>query len=48
MVSYGRAPDLAFNMLADNLTDNTGEVFDCTARYRGFFGAVKRSLKRKI
>ena len=48
MVSYGRAPDLAFNTLADNLTDNTGEVFDCTARYRGFFGAVKRSLKRKI
>ena len=48
MVRQGKAPDIAFNMLADNLMESTGEVFDCMEKYRGFLGSIKRGLKRRV
>ncbi len=38
----------AFNMLAKNILGETKKVYDCTEKYRGFFGLVKRYIRRKI
>ena len=38
----------AFTLLAENLYNGSRKVYDCTYRYKGIFGALKRSLKRKI
>lgn len=36
----------AFNLCAKKVLTCRGEIFDCTSRYRGVFGAFKRRLKR--
>ncbi len=38
----------AFRVLADNVDKNKGEVFDVTQKYSGFFGSIRRSMKRGI
>lgn len=38
----------AFSLLAENLHNGTKKVFDCTNKYRGFFGNLKRNLRRKV
>ena len=38
----------AFSLLAENLHEGTKKIYDCTLKYRGFFGNIKRNLKRKI
>lgn len=38
----------ATQMLAGNLIYGTHELFDVTKKYRGFFGGIKRSLRRKV
>lgn len=43
-LSSGRA----FTLLAENLHSGTKKVFDCTNKYRGFFGNLRRNLKRKV
>lgn len=43
-LSSGRA----FTLLAENLHTGTQKVFDCTNRYKGFFGSLRRNLKRKV
>lgn len=43
-MSSGRA----FTLLAENLHAGTKKVFDCTNKYRGFFGNLRRNLKRKV
>ena len=48
MVSACTQPDIAFNLLADNLLDGEGELYDVTVKYRGFFGAIKRGLRRRV
>ena len=38
----------AFNMLAKNVHNNTNKIYDTTTRYSGFFGSIKRSLKKSV
>jgi len=38
----------AFELLTSNIIQGTYKIYDCTMSYRGFFGAMKRKLKRKI
>lgn len=48
----GRAFDTesekAFRLLAENIHNGTHQVFDCTQKYRGVFGKIKRDLKRRV
>lgn len=45
--STGRAGK-AFSILAKNVRDGTKKIYDATARYSGFFGSIKRSLKNSV
>ena len=38
----------AFKTLAVNLDKNKSKIFDCTADYTGFFGSIRRGLKRTL
>lgn len=38
----------AFTLLTENLHEGTKKIFDCTYKYRGFMGYVRRQLKRKV
>ncbi len=54
LVSSGGALDRrgdghnAVKMLANNIYYSTGEIYDATKKYRGFFGGIKRKLRGKI
>ncbi len=48
MIPRGKPIDLAFNMLSDNVIDHTSDVFDCTEKYRGFLGSIRRTLRRRV
>jgi septum site-determining protein MinD len=37
---------IAVGMLCKRLHTGCGELYDATRRYRGFFGAIKRGMKR--
>jgi len=38
----------AFTLLTENLHEGTKKIFDCTYKYRGLVGYVRRQLKRKV
>ncbi len=38
----------AFTLLAENLHNGSRKVFDVTSKYKGFFGSLRRNLKRKV
>ncbi len=38
----------AFNILADNVVSGERKLFDCTYKYRGFMGKLKKMLKRSV
>ena len=38
----------AFDILARNIHFGTDVIYDVTKKYRGFFGGIKRSLRKKI
>lgn len=38
----------AFDILADNIITGTKKLFDCTYKYRGFIGTIKKILKRSV
>lgn len=38
----------SFKMLAARVARSRGGIYNCTARYSGFFGSIKRSLKRSL
>ncbi len=37
-----------YKMIASNLENGTSEIFDCTKKYRGLFGEIRRNLKRIV
>ncbi|MBR5145700.1 MAG: hypothetical protein IKV34_03465, partial [Clostridia bacterium] len=39
--------DTAFEMIATNLHEGTEYMYDCLSRYSGFFGNIRRKIKRK-
>ena len=38
----------AYKILANNLHKHTNKMFDVTAKYSGFFGSIRRSIKRSV
>lgn len=38
----------AFDILANNIIHNEKKLFDCTYKYRGLFGSIKKLLKRSV
>lgn len=38
----------AYKMLAANIHKNSGKIFDPTKKYSGFFGSIRRSIKRNV
>lgn len=38
----------AYKLLALNLHKQTGKIFDPTKKYSGFFGSIRRSIKRSV
>lgn len=38
----------AYKMLAMNVHKNTGKLFDPTKKYSGFFGSIRRGIKRSV
>lgn len=41
-------PSKPFQMLAERLHTGKGKLYDATKGYRGFFGAIRRALKRRV
>ena len=42
------AVNRAFEILADNIITGNKKLFDCTYKYRGFIGKIKKLLKRNV
>ena len=42
------AVNRAFKILANNIITGEKKMFDCTYKYRGFFGTIKKLLKRSV
>ncbi len=38
----------SFDLISNSLHFGTKKVYDCTRKYRGFLGSIRRGLKRKI
>lgn len=38
----------AFSLLAENVHNGTRKVYDCTTKYRGFIGSLRRNIKRRV
>ena len=38
----------AFEILCENVLTGSKKLFDCTYKYRGFFGGIKKLLKRSV
>ena len=38
----------AYKMLSINVNSGSGKIFDVTKKYKGFFGIIRRSVKRGI
>ena len=50
--SYGipvkSASGQAYKLLAQNVMKGTKKLYDVTRKYSGFFGSIRRSLKRSV
>lgn len=38
----------AFSVLAENVHSGTKKIFDCTHKYRGMVGTIRRNLRRRV
>lgn len=38
----------AFKMLAGNIAKGTRKIYNVTGRYNGFFGSIRRNLKKNL
>ncbi len=46
--NYKIASNRAFEILANNIIYNEKKLFDCTYKYRGFIGSIKKLIKRSV
>lgn len=46
ITNYKISVNRAFDILADNIIHNEKKLFDCTYKYKGFIGSIKKLLKR--
>lgn len=47
-VNKGCESFVAFNLLAKNILGETTKVYDCTEKYKGVLGFLKRAIRRKL
>lgn len=45
---FGTSGTRAFAVLAENLQNGTKKIYDCTYRYRGMVGTIRRNLRRRV
>ena len=38
----------SFTLLSENIHNGSKKIFDCTYKYRGLFGYLKRNIKKKV
>lgn len=38
----------AFTLLSENIHNGSKKIFDCTYKYRGLFGYIKRNIKKRV
>lgn len=43
----GTPSDTAFEIIATNLHEGKDDMYDCVSRYTGFFGNIRRKIKRR-
>lgn len=48
VMDKGSEAYLAFSLLARNIHHGTKLYYDCTERYRGFLGRLKRNIRKKV
>ena len=48
IIASGGNASLAFKILADNLHTGAQNIYDCTYKYKGFWGSIKRSLRKTV
>ena len=46
--SFNASGTKAFAILAENLQNGGRKIYDCTYRYRGMVGTIRRNLRRRI
>ena len=49
-LSFMSNPELsrAITLLAENLHNGSKKIYDCSRKYRGFWGVLRRNIKKKI
>ncbi len=48
ITNYKVAVNRAFDILASNVITGEKKLFDCTFKYRGLFGSIKKLIKRSV
>jgi len=38
----------AFTLLSENIHNGSKKIFDCTYKYRGLMGYLKRNIKKRV
>ena len=46
--NYKMAINRAFSILTENILTGSKKMFDCTYKYKGFIGTIKKLLKRSV
>lgn len=46
--AYGTSGAKAFSLLAENLHNGCKKIYDCTYKYRGVVGIIRRNIKRRV
>lgn len=46
--SYSHELDRSITLLAENIHNGTRKIFDVAKKYRGFWGLIRRNIKKKV
>ena len=46
--AYGTSGSRAFSILAENVHNGSKKIYDCTYKYRGLVGVIRRNIKRRV
>lgn len=44
----GSGSNRAWSLLAENIHNKTRKIYDCTSKYRGILGGIRRNIKRRM
>jgi len=46
--AYGTSGAKAFSILAENIHNGSKKIYDCTYKYRGIVGLIRRNIKKRV